>query len=88
MSNAGRPAKFNPEELKKQIEAYLADADEKGDYYTNEGLCLYLEIDPTTLHRYSQKPEFRKTIQTVKLAIYERLIQASLKKEISEKPAR
>lgn len=55
-NNGGRPKVFNiPEDLEKECSEYFDWCIENKEVLTITGLCLYLNISRTTLHRWINK---------------------------------
>ncbi len=66
-NKGGRPRKYSKQEvLQTKIDEYFKMCDEKEKPYTITGLCLYLDIDRSTLLRYEEKEEYCNTIKRAK----------------------
>lgn len=79
-NKGGRPKKYSEvEQLQKKINEYFKMCDEKEKPYTITGLCLYLDIDRSTLLRYEEKEEYCNTIKRAKNRIENYVEENSLK---------
>ena len=64
------------EELEAAIEGYFSKCDEEGVLYSDAGLCLALDIDPSTLQKWRKgdmRTEFQYPIQRAFLRMTEQL---------------
>ena len=79
-NKGGRPRKYSEKEiLQTKIDEYFKMCDEKEKPYTITGLCLYLDIDRSTLLRYEEKEEYCNTIKRAKNRIENYVEENSLK---------
>jgi hypothetical protein len=79
-NKGGRPRKYSKQEiLQTKIDEYFKMCDEKEKPYTITGLCLYLDIDRSTLLRYEEKEEYCNTIKRAKNKIENYVEENSLK---------
>jgi len=78
-NKGGRPRKYSEQEvLQTKIDEYFNMCDEKEKPYTITGLCLYLDIDRSTLLRYEEKEEYCNTIKRAKNKIENYVEEMSL----------
>ena len=79
-NKGGRPRKYSEQKiLQTKIDEYFKMCDEKEKPYTITGLCLYLDIDRSTLLRYEEKEEYCNTIKRAKNRIENYVEENSLK---------
>jgi len=78
-NKGGRPRKYSEQEvLQTKIDEYFNMCDDKEKPYTITGLCLYLDIDRSTLLRYEEKEEYCNTIKRAKNKIENYVEEMSL----------
>lgn len=81
-AKSGRKKLFKSDkELQAAIDAYFSKADELGEPYTVEGLCLALDVDRKTLLNYQKEEgyeEYFHTIKKAKLKVQDNLIKRGL----------
>ena len=76
----GKPLKYTPEQIETLGNKYFKWCDTiEGKPYTISGLCLYLDINRSTLLRYEEREEYCNTIKKLKLKVENYIEEASLK---------
>ncbi len=83
----GRPKRFKtPEQLKKEIDGYFQECENKERYPTFAGLAYYLDIDRQTLYNYKDKygkeyfDVIKKARERIKAEIEQRLMDTTKSK--------
>jgi hypothetical protein len=66
---AGRPLKYQPEELYQKFSEYIADCREQKKMLPNvAGFAFFADFDRDTYYEYAKRPEFADTIKRIEVA--------------------
>jgi hypothetical protein len=76
----GRPPIFKtPEELQKKINEYLKECEEKDNWASKLGFCVFAKVANDCLYELKKKTEFSDTLHALEQLSQETLLQKGLK---------